>query len=191
MDAWTAQEAQRKHDEVEQERAKEEDTKAVFERSETGIEKVVTSKSEERLCFWAPSASPSAPKDLLTRPSKRLICPGGGHEIKFSKLRPVVFRTSNELKEGENGNITHECPVCKMTFLNSTRVLVPPCGHAVCGHCFDKMKEEAGKSKVVCGVCSAQAKPKQWYTLQQGGTGFSGHDGDKMTVEKFTPVARV
>jgi hypothetical protein len=52
-------------------------------------------------------------------------------------------------------------------------------------------KKQKKLGKVTCQVCNEKVNVKKCSKLQKGGTGFSGHDGEKLVVKNYAPTARV
>jgi nitric oxide synthase-interacting protein len=167
-------------------------------------------RSTQLTAYWVPALTPTAPPTPISKPSKTTYCLEGKHPLTLKELIPVHFTvvptssldkqsTSQNSKseigsgEGGDGDVHDEasrreymCPLCTKTLNNVLRaVLLRGCGHVLCVHCTQQF---VVPSKV-CAVCNEPcASENDRIFLQTGGTGYAGHDQERLQAVKKTPA---
>jgi nitric oxide synthase-interacting protein len=122
--------------------------------------------------FWVPGVDVSASnghKDVAKPLKLKPLCPASTpatkHDFSMKGLTAINF-TEQEGKKGDEK--VRLCPSCKKNLGNSSKaMLAKPCGHVICGTCYDTFvkpdskrqasegKEEAPNSSLICYVCEA------------------------------------
>jgi nitric oxide synthase-interacting protein len=154
--------------------------------------------------YWVPALTPSAPPTLIPKPPKTTYCLEGNHPLTLKELIPVHFtlvpnsttsdkqtnrNSSREKTEETNDESLQEeymCPLCAKTLNNVLRaVLMRGCGHVLCVHCTQKFVV----SSKACAVCNEPCPSESdRIPLQTGGTGYAGHDQERLQAVKKTPA---
>lgn len=101
--------------------------------------------------FWVPGVDVSASnghkadaKPLKLKPLCPASTPTTKHDFSMKGLTSVKFTEQEGTKGGE---MIRLCPSCKKTLGNSSKaMLAKPCGHVICGTCYDTfMKPDSEK----------------------------------------------
>jgi nitric oxide synthase-interacting protein len=161
--------------------------------------------------FWVPGVDVSAggngnkadAKPLKLKPLCPASTPATKHDFSMKGLTSVKFTEQEGGKEDEK---IRSCPSCKKTLGNSSKaMLAKPCGHVICGTCYDTFvkpgskkkasegKEETVPASLVCYVCEADLTDKKskvdskkekdrikpgFVLISCEGTGFAGAGGN-------------
>jgi nitric oxide synthase-interacting protein len=159
--------------------------------------------------FWVPGVDVSASnghradaKPVKLKPLCPASTPSTKHDFSMKGLTSVKFTEHDGSNADEK---VRSCPSCKRTLSNSSKaMLAKPCGHVICGNCYDTfMKPAEGKDgrkddasaqpALLCYVCETnlrELKPKvegkkEKDRIKPGvvlisceGTGFAGAGGN-------------
>ena len=163
--------------------------------------------------FWVPGVDVSTSsnghkadaKPLKLKPLCPASTPATKHDFSMKGLTSVKF--TGEQEGSREDEKTRSCPSCKKPLGNSSKaMLAKPCGHVICGTCYDTfVKPEAKKkaaegngeetlpSSLVCYVCEADLTDKKgkvdgkkekdrikpgFVLISCEGTGFAGAGGN-------------
>jgi nitric oxide synthase-interacting protein len=114
------------------------------------------------------------------------------HPMTLKSLTTVLFATATSKvedpasyeKPGEDDKFL--CWTCRDLFGKSKKIMaLKPCGHVICGNCFDTLAKES----MTCPACdkkleaTAKGKGKAFIELDRQGTGFAS--GGQAVVETF------
>ncbi|KAJ2161530.1 hypothetical protein GGF46_001385 [Coemansia sp. RSA 552] len=131
-----------------------------------------------KLCsFWVPSLAPSVKPVVQPPKAQTPQClassqEGPTHALRLKSLVEVRFRIS--------GNGEKLCPACDRPLLNSTKIDVLPCGHAMCHRCLGTFVAPSKE----CFVCQAKVKSGKVIRIDSEGTGFAG-GGGQMVASRY------
>jgi nitric oxide synthase-interacting protein len=133
--------------------------------------KVGTDEGEKtEASFWVPGVDVSASnghkadaKPVKLKPLCPASTPATKHDFSMKGLTTIKFTEQEGNKGDEKFRL---CPSCKKTLGNSSKaMLAKPCGHVICGTCYDTFVRPDSKKKVseekdnipasslVCYVC--------------------------------------
>lgn len=125
--------------------------------------------SKTEASFWVPGVDVSTSnghkadsKPVKLKPLCPASTPSTKHDFSMKGLTSVNFTEQDGSKGDEKIRL---CPSCKKTLSNSSKaMLAKPCGHVICGTCYDtfmkpgKMKQDkesadADVVRIICYVC--------------------------------------
>lgn len=174
-----------------------------------GRRKVEGDGEKTEASFWVPGVdvSLSYGHKADAKPAKlKPLCPASTpstkHEFSMKSLTSVMFTEQDGSTAGEKVRL---CPSCKKSLSNTSKaILAKPCGHVICGNCYDTFmkpaktkdgeKDDASSlPELLCYVCETSLRDtktkaggkKEKDRIKPGvvlisceGTGFAGAGGN-------------
>jgi len=153
-------------------------------------------KHLQRTSFWIPEVAPKAAATDIPKPDPAPRDPGSGEFLRLKQLIPVKFAIrpldETETMDGA-GTITTSlagvtvmakdspffCPCCTKSFQFQKVSLLKKCGHVFCESCTKKFIVPSER----CYTCESKCYvDKEIISLQQGESGFAGHNEVEVKV---------
>lgn len=151
----------------------------------------VDNKANQTSNFWIPTNTPEAAPKEVTKPSNETMCPEGCHTLKLKQLVPLNFsklRNVDRVDPLYVQNCRYQCAACMKTLTNTGfNSFFKGCGHVMCSPCVEKACLPDGR----CFVCNAKVDRRDVVQMQAGGTGYAGHDQEKLLTVRVLPKAIV